>query len=279
MAGLSRSLHRVAALAVLGALAALGVWLLTGGRMYVVESPSMGTRAPVGSLVLVSPADVTDLRIGDVVTVHPKGRDRVWTHEVAAIHDDATLSTRGRISGADPWRIGEDELVGRAHVVHGLGWLVRSGPLLLAAGLLLALAVRRARRSLRIPLAVAGAAAAVALAVVVYRPLQGADQLQLTAEDGGAVGAWVNTGLLPLRLTPLSGDPAQVIGTGEVARFRFTHPTDGGRYGVRLAPQVPWPLWVLLVGGCLLPATVETARRRSAGHRTSTTAGGAATSG
>jgi hypothetical protein len=251
----------VAAIAVLGALATLGLWLLLGGRLYVVETSSMGTRAPGGSLVVVSPTSVSDLRVGDVVSVRPQGRAAVWTHEVAAIHADGTIATRGRISGPDPWRIGEGQLVGRGHVVPGLGWLVKAGPLLLGAGLLVAFLVRRSPRSWRRPLGVAGAALALALAVVVYQPFQGADELQLAAQDGGAVGAWVNTGLLPLRLAPLNGDPGQVIGTGEVARFRFSHPAPGGRYGVRLTPVAPWLMWVLIVGGCLVPAALETARR------------------
>src|SRR5690349_22738283 len=56
-----------------------------------------------------------------------------------------------------------------------------------------------------------------------------------SSDLGGAVGAWVNTGLLPLRLAPLSGEPARVIASGEVARFRFVQPAAGGRYGVRLS--------------------------------------------
>lgn len=251
----------------LGLLAVLGGWLLHGGRLYVVETSSMGTRAPVGSLVAVSPASLSQVRVGDVVTVRPDGRDDVWTHQVQAINPDGTLSTRGRISGPDPWRIGEAQLIGEAHVFERIGWLVKAAPLLLASGLVLAFAIRRVRRDLRLPVGLAGATAALALAVVVYQPFQGADQLRLAAQEGGAVGAWVNTGLLPLRLAPLSGEPAQVIAAGEVARFQFVHPADGGRYGVRLSPEVPWLLWVGIVGACLLPAAVETARRRPGAAR------------
>ena len=260
-------------LTVLGLLAVVAVWLLHGGRLYVVESPSMGTRAPVGSLVVVSPATVSEVHVGDVVTVRPGGRDAVWTHQVRAIHPDGTLSTRGRISGPDPWRIGEDQLIGRSRVVRGLGWLVKAGPLLLVSGLLLGLAVRRVPRRLRLPLGIIGATAALSAAVVVYQPLQGADQLRLAAQDGGAVGSWVNTGLLPLRLAPLSGEPSQLIDSGEVADFRFEHPSAGGRYGVRFSPQVPWQMWAGIVAACLLPATLETVRRRGArGDRTATNA-------
>jgi hypothetical protein len=248
---------------VLGLFAVLAVWLLHGGRLYVVETSSMGTRAPVGSLVVVNPATVSEVRIGDVVTVRPEGHDEVWTHQVLAIHADGTLATRGRISGPDPWRIGDAQLVGEAQVLPRVGWLVRAAPLLLVSGLILAAAVRSVSRRLRLPLVVLGATAALSVAVVVYHPFQGADQLELAVRGQGAVGSWVNTGLLPLRLTPLSGGPEQVIATGEVARFRFAHPAVGGRYGVRLSPQAPWLLWAGITGGCLLPATIQTLRRRA----------------
>jgi hypothetical protein len=253
----------LAVLGVLGVLGLLGVWLLHGGRLYVVETSSMGTRAPVGSLVAVSPSSISQVRVGDVVTVRPTGRDAVWTHEVRAVEADGTISTRGQLSGPDPWRIDDAQLVGRARVFPRLGWLVKAAPLLIVGALITAVAVRRARRQLRLPLAIIGATAALALA------LQGADQLQLTAQGEGAIGSWVNTGLLPLRLTPLSGAPPQVIASGEMAHFRFTHAAPGGRYGVRLSPQVPWQMWFLMLGGCLLPAIVQTGRRRSF-DRTST---------
>lgn len=256
------------ALAVLGSLVVLGVWLVQGGRLYVVETASMGTRAPVGSLVVASPTTVSRLRVGDIVTVRPQGHDHVWTHAVMSIHADGTISTRGQISGPDPWRISDEQLVGNAHVVARVGWLVKAAPLLIACGLVIALAVRRARRDLRMPLTLIGATIALSIAVLVYQPFEGAEQLQLAAQDHGAVGTWVNTGLLPLHLRPLSGDPAQVIASGEVAHFRFVHPTAGGRYGVRVSPQVPWLLWATIVGGCLLPAMIETLKRR--GHRTPT---------
>jgi hypothetical protein len=267
VARLTRSLHRALAVTVLGLLVVLAVWLLHGGRLYVVESPSMGTRAPVGSLVAVSPATVSQLRVGDVVTVRPAGRNDVWTHQVRAIHADGTLSTSGRISGTDPWRIDDEQLVGRAHVLKGLGWLVKAAPLLLVSTGVIVLVLRRVRRRLRLPLGIIGASAALSAAVVVFHPLQGAEQLQLVARSGGAVGSWVNTGLLPLRLAPLSGEPDQVIAAGEVAHFRFTHPAEGGRYGVRLSPEVPWLLWLGIVGGFLLPATIETVTRRAPARR------------
>ena len=52
--------------------AAAGAFWLAGGRWFVMQTPSMGTAAPVGTLVLTRPvAKLSALQVGDVVTCRP----------------------------------------------------------------------------------------------------------------------------------------------------------------------------------------------------------------
>lgn len=244
---------------------AAGAWMLWGGGWLVVETPSMGTRAPVGSLVQLERVDVDGLAEGDLVSVRPSGRDQTWTHEVAGINGDGTFTTAGVLSGPDPWRVGDEELVGRATaVVPGVGWLVTTAPLLIGLAVMTALVLRFTPARWRLPVGVVAAAAAIAVTLVAYQPLGGAQQVGFSAEGSGAVGEWVNTGLLPMELTPVAGEGGApvVVGTGEVARIVFDAPGDSGRYAVRGSPVVPWPVWFSVALGCALPAVVETARRR-----------------
>jgi hypothetical protein len=255
----------VVATALLVLLLAAVAWTLLGGGWRVVETPSMGTRAPVGSLVQVGRAAVADVAVGDLVVVRPSGTGRTWTHEVMRVHDDGTLSTAGRLSGPDPWRIADDELVGRVtFVVPGVGWVIIMAPLLIALTVVVAVVLRLSRPSWRLPLGIVAAAAAFSLMLVVYHPLEGAQQLAFSSAGEGAVGTWVNTGLLPLRLTPVVGEGAAsaVIGTGEVATVAFDAPGPSGRFAVRGTPVVPWPVWVAIAALCFLPAVIETLRRR-----------------
>ena len=48
-------------------------WLVSGGRWMIVETPSMGTQAPVGSLLWVSHAEISTLQAGDFITFRPPG--------------------------------------------------------------------------------------------------------------------------------------------------------------------------------------------------------------
>ncbi len=50
-------------------------WFATGGRWLIVETPSMGRSAPVGTLLWVEP--VHDLHVGDVISFHPPGEPKI----------------------------------------------------------------------------------------------------------------------------------------------------------------------------------------------------------
>lgn len=240
-------------------------WRVQGGSWVRVETPSMGTTAPVGSLIWIEPVSFDEIRPGDLVTFRPPGSKATYSHLVTAVNPDATLSTRGRISGADPWRITEAQVLGRATWVWpGVGWLLVAAPVLLGGALLLSLLLRSLRdRSLRLPVAVLGGAVVLTVAVVVHRPLLGAEQLSFTADDGRATASYVGTGLLPVRLSTPQGETV-VLGAGEVGTVTTTSPeqldpmTD--RYRVDLGPAIPRSWWLVLVLACFAPAVVETAR-------------------
>lgn len=253
----------IAGISALLVVLAAGLWLLNGGRWLVVDTPSMGTRAPVGSLIQVSPAGVDDVRLGDLVTVRPPGSASTWTHEVVEVNPDGSLRTAGRLTGPDPWQVDDGMLVGRVTmVVPGVGWLAKASPLLLGFGLMVWMGLRHVPLRLRLPLGLLGSAAGMSVALFVYHPLQGADELTFHTESDGARGEWVNTGLLPLRVTTLPGGESQVVRTGEVARLTFSETDGAGRFVVRMEPQVPWAVRAGIVVVWFVPAVIDTARRR-----------------
>ncbi|MEJ2869474.1 hypothetical protein WCD74_16980 [Actinomycetospora sp. OC33-EN08] len=134
-----RAVAVLAALVVLAGLVGVGSWYATGGRWQVVATPSMGTAAPVGTLVLTRPA--RSVEVGDVVTYRPPVANHplTVTHRVVSLAPDGSFRTRGDINGAeDPWTVGPADLVGEAAVVApGLGWLLKALPLLASGSLLL----------------------------------------------------------------------------------------------------------------------------------------------
>ncbi|WP_375486247.1 hypothetical protein [uncultured Jatrophihabitans sp.] len=248
-------------LVVLGFTALVGYWVATGGTWFVVRTPSMGTAAPVGTLVWVKPVSPHDLHVGELITFHPPGSKETYTHRIHAMHADGTITTKGQITSPDPWRITPRNIVGAVQMRWwGIGWLVRAAPLLILGGLAVwFLATRLATVRWRQPVAVLGASLVLSAGVIIYRPLTGAVALSLAPHAGGARASYVSTGLLSLRLSAPSGAHADMR-PGQIGTVVSTHVRSDGKFPVTLQPHIPLWFWVAIVLACLLPALWTTVR-------------------
>ena len=87
----------------------------SGGRWFIVETPSMGQAAPVGTFVLTQPVAVGDLAVGDIVSFHPPtAPGEVYTHRIVST-DGGLVTTQGDINSvSDPWTLSDGDLIGRA---------------------------------------------------------------------------------------------------------------------------------------------------------------------
>jgi hypothetical protein len=244
-------------------LAFAAVWRVQGGRIERVETPSMGTVAPVGSLLWVKPVDVSTLRPGDFITFHPPGRpDTTFSHRVYGIDADGTIRTKGVISAPDPWQLQASDVVGSVRMTWPVaGWLVRMGPVLALGGFLVALVASRLDRRWRGVVALVGASLVVAIAITVYRPFLRADQLAFAPDHVGATATYVSTGLLPVRLEADPGGARVVLSDGEVGSVHVPFSDESHRYAVHLAPAVPRLFWIVLVVICFVPALVDSGGR------------------
>ena len=249
-----RVLHGAALVVVLGALAYCALFRIGGGHWERVETPSMGTTAPVGTLLWVEPVDPGDLEVGDIVSFRKPGvpGGPVYSHRVAELHSEGTFSTAGDLSGSDPWVVQPGDVVGR--VVHrwpGVGWLVLAAPLLVVGGALTGGLALLVRRTARLPLALVGASITIAAVLVVHQPLAGAELLGVDQGDDQTTATYVSTGLLPIQITS-PGDASTTLGPGQAGQVSL-HATSG-RLEVELHSQVPVWFWLLLLAGCFTPA-------------------------
>ncbi|WP_295836757.1 signal peptidase I [uncultured Microbacterium sp.] len=234
---------------------ALGI-LLTGGRFFVVETPSMGQAASVGTLVVVRPVDIGTLRVGDVVTFRePTNPAVVYTHRVVRFEPDGSFRTRGDINGAiDPWPLRPDDVIGApVALIPVLGWICKAAPILLVGGLLVWLLTDRfrdpvTRRSLRI----AGSCLVVSYAAFVLRAL--VDVVMIgNAVDGGSVHATVvSTGILPTRVHAQGGDSVRLL-DGQVGELHIPQVAGDGIYRLTATTDLSWWGWVLVGVICLVP--------------------------
>lgn len=261
-AHLRRLTAALAALLVLGFAAFVGYWVLTGGRWYVVETPSMGTAAPVGTLLWVEPLDHQPLHAGEFVSFRPPGSSTVYSHRIYRIARDGTMQTRGQITAPDPWHIHRADIVGTVSMRWwGVGWVVRAAPLLILGGLALALLLRVLARDYRLSAALVGSSLILCVAIVIWHPLTGAVQLTGQTAAGGHA-SYVSTGLLPMRIE-LPGNRHVDLASGQTATVDQLRSGPAGTIPVRLLPYIPLWWWVVILAPWFLPALWSTVAGRS----------------
>lgn len=231
-------------------------WRLDGGRWAIIETPSMGVAAPVGTLILTRPTLLEELRVGDIVTYRPRNLpDSLITHRVVAVLADGALQVRGDINGAiDPFPVTQDDLVGQV-VAHyrGLGWLVRALPTLLLGLVVLligsALYVpQRWRSSVRI----LGTSLLVAVTSLIVRPFVHPVLVSVAATPDGALATVVSGGLLPTRVTGLPGHHVD-LHTGQLGTVLVAADRAGGPIMVNGAPNLHGWWLAAMVAVCLIP--------------------------
>lgn len=162
------------------AIGAMALWVLIvilgGGRLLVIETPSMGTAAPAGTLVVSYPAEVEQLRVGDVISFQPSDTSPVYTHRIQEITEQGTVRTRGDLNeAADGWELTPEQIVGKAEGLHrGFGFVLHMAPWIVGGFALTALLRRLAKPQHRTNWWLIGASASLALACWIVRPLFGA---------------------------------------------------------------------------------------------------------
>ena len=237
-------------------LTAAVLFLSAGGRWFVVETPSMGEAAPVGTLVLDLPVDVATLHVGDIVSFETAAnRGVVYTHRITAVDADGGLHTRGDINGAtDPWTLTQDDVIGTpALLVPHLGWLFRAAPLLLIGTLVIwtltsVFTDRVTRGSLRI----AGSALTVAYAAFVLRPFVNVTTITNTATPHSVTATVVSSGIFPVRVDAHGGTSVHLV-DGQVGRVHIDQLTANGHYQLHSTIDLGPAGWALLIAACLVP--------------------------
>ena len=255
-----RGLGTVAAVVLLvGGLLAAGLFWVGGGRWFVTQSPSMGTAAPVGTLILTQPAQVSDLVVGDVIAFHPPTDPaQTYTHRVVALFD-GHATTRGDLNGAaDPWQVTDRDLIGRAVLVApGWGWLARALPLLvLGFAVVWGLARLWLRPDRRGPALLVGACLVIAVVVLLLRPFVGVTELTATTDAGVTQIAVVSTGLLPISIAPIPGhgqaEPV-ALRSGEAGTVHLTQAPADGEYALTASLDLSRIGWLIALLICALP--------------------------
>lgn len=246
----------VVAVAGTALIAAALLFHLHGGAWFIVKTPSMGTTAPVGTLILTTPAKATDLHVGDVIAFHPPTTpNETYTHRIIKISATGLISTKGDINGAtDPWQLTDSNLVGNATVVlPGLGWLIRALPIVLLGIVVVFLATARVRDATRKTASrISGISLAASIAAFFLKPFTGVVVEEVTTTGSHAGATVVSTGLLPIRVQALHGTHVDLV-AGQVGHVTVPASAHQAFYSLSTALHLSVWGWVILISICCLP--------------------------
>lgn len=254
----ARSVLPLAALSVVVlSVVVIGGWNLSGGKLLVMETPSMCPSVCVGALVADRPLQ-GPLHVGELITFHPPNAyNETYTHEISKIFPNGMIQTRGVGNPEhDPWLITRSDIVGEGvFSVWGLGWLYKALPLI-AVGVMAWVLVRPliSRRSKR-AWDRGWATVLAILPVWMLHPLVRATSVS-TALDPSHPG-WarqdvVNTGILPVSFRAAGGQIVEHVRSGGLAHV-VGPPSAGGSLMLRETVSLYSWGWVILVLVVLSP--------------------------
>ena len=221
-----------------------------GFHFYIVSSPSMGTTAPVGTLVVVHAAD--SYRVGDVVSYALKGR--VYTHRIVDITDQGFITRGDMNTASDALPVAPSQIVGTVDfygknlgfLVEALPWLILSWAIVYGLSLL-----TRLKRGWRWHFRLVGWSLVTSLVGLWFRPWVNMEMIDSVSQVDSVDMHLVNTGIFPVRVL------GKVLTSGQDAVVTQTVADATGRYSV--TPQLALNTWyfVVLLAICLTPLLVS----------------------
>ena len=218
-----------------------------GIRMSEVKTPSMGTVAPVGTMVVTRPE--SSYKVGDVVTYLREGRS--YTHRIVDQTFQGFITKGDMNTAADALPVTPTQVVGKV-VFYGkyLGFLVQGLPaILLGWAVVFAITLLpRVRRSFRWQIRLIGWSLVVSFVAMFLRPWVNLVMLGYVPDDVSGVDMhFVNSGIFPVSVL------GKVISSGQDVVVNQTVVDAWGRYSVtpQLALNPGWFLVLLLI--CVTP--------------------------
>lgn len=227
------------------------IWQVTGNHWEIVESPSMGTWAPVGTLLWVSPVAYSSIKVGQVIAFHPPtDPSQTYSHRVLSTAG-GVIHTKGDLNGTvDPWTLHAHDVIGRVESRWwDMGWVVKGLPIVVIGGALLWVLTRWfCRPAWRLPARITGVGLILSLAIYAIKPLVRAELLSLSLARDGARARIVGTGILPVRLRGSDGSQVDVR-EGQVADLLVRRTNAHDLYTVHVGAHLPLS-WIII--GCIV---------------------------
>lgn len=234
------------------------LFLGAGGKVNVIETPSMATYTPVGSLVLTLPVDYATLQPGDPILFNVAGGEKAYFHRVLTV-EPTGLTTQGDLNGTvDPWMVTENDVLGK-EIFHapGLGYLLLMLPVLVIGSILIYLfAFYYLAAYWKVPAYIFGGTLLASVVNFLYHPFVKVNVLSQVLVDGVATTTFVPTGLWSLDGHAFGGTSTYNVQPGQIGTITSITPDPAGQFSVSLEPHMePW-VWAVLSLVWVLPAVL-----------------------
>jgi signal peptidase I len=243
-------LHAIAIVLLLAGIFA-AAWV-AGWRAHEMSTPSMGTAAPVGTLIITRPVNATAVRVGELIAFDPPGRPRTtFVHRVTTITNSPAgpvIATKGDINGSgDPWALHQSDLVGSVVVrIPDGGFVLQTLPLLTVGILLILLLSSGIPQSVRGPTRIAATSVLCAILVWYYKPLARLDLISQVIAGTHGQATVIATGVLPLQVRAVGGTKRNVT-PGQPGTVHLDHITHGGQFRITSLVHLTGWWWLLLL--------------------------------
>jgi signal peptidase I len=231
-----------------------GGWLLSGGHLFWVGSPSMGTVAPVGTLVVTEPIQSGEvLHAGEIIVFRPSPTHAVVIHRIFRVMGDSRFATKGDInSSPDPWTVSRSDVIGTPLLlVPAIGWIYKLAPWFIGGAVLMLVVAGQVRQRAKRWTTTVGPSLLVGLPVIRYRILVNGEVLATTRSGSSTIAKLVNTGILPEWFRSDGSSVRSSPGESVVIHLLLK----GGSRGIPIANTVALPRWgwALVATTCLTP--------------------------
>lgn len=226
------------------------LFFLSGWRLFVIKTPSMGQTAPAGSLIVAHARP--DYKKGDIVAFVQN--DRVYIHRIVGIDSkkDNAFITKGDLNGAaDPWRVNSNNIIGRAaSITRHAGWLLLALPWLTLGFIIVYLLsiLPKLAPQWRWPVRIMGGAIVITLVSLWLHPWINFGFLGYVPNQQAGVDMHiVNTGIFNIKAE------GTVLSPGEDAIINIPYSDSAGRFVLLPRPALGFWGVVWMIIFALLP--------------------------
>ncbi len=225
-----------------------------GGRWFIIETPSMGQAAPVGTLVFTSPAKIDTIKPGEIISFHPSTeKNAIYTHRVVS-NKNGVIVTKGDNNGSnDGWTVQSSNIIGKAGaVLPGWGWLIKGLPYLMVGIFILFLLTRFIKPKFRTTVWLSGISLTISAIVYFLKPFVNIIVVTVTTTANHATALIVSTGLLPIEVKANNNAVLNLVSGQQKA---LTIPLDPKHNFYQLSAMLDLPLWGWIIFWflCLTP--------------------------